>query len=258
MRNVTTINLQAPKAWNELSGSQLNFIARQLIRKAEAAEIMVNCFLQFTGLSIKKKYPYQDNNGVWYRFRKRGVGSFDLDADRFTWLAKKLEWITDDISLFHNPKRILWFTGCNYKMYGVSFERWFLLDQYYGAYCHSRDQESLNKMIAVCYRRKGEAWDDGKNMDKRAWLFRFVPLYRKYVVFLWYTSLKKYLSFKYPHVFSSDSGGVTVKPSANELIMGITSALNDGNITLNPQIRKTDVHEVLFELNRKIESSLKI
>lgn len=258
MRNVTSINLTAPKSWQELSESQLNYIARQLMSKADAAEIMVNCFLQFTGLRIRRKYPYKDADGVWYRFSKRGVGSFDLDADRFTWLAKKFEWITDDISLFRNPKRVLWFTGCNYKMYGVTFERWFLVDQYYNAYCKTRKPVFLNKMMAVCYRLPGESWNEGKNLDKRSRLFRLVPMYRKYVVFLWYTSLKKYLSYKYPQVFSSGNGGSTVEQSANELIMGITSALNEGNITLNDKIRKTDIHEVLHELNRKIEASLKV
>jgi hypothetical protein len=226
---------------------QLELVARCMIARMTAVELKIFCLLQFAQLKILKK-PAQNED--CYVFRK-GMQVFELDADRFAFVISRLDYLEEDPTVF-NPPVIKGFVSPNKELYGVRTDQWFVADSMYAAFCKTRDDRFLNRLLATLYVRKAEKWNPDMNMTAAAAKFESVPLYRKYVAFMWYTAVKTWLIDKYFYVFSGSESSQT---PADELLMGLLSSVNEGNVANNAIIKATEVHEVLYDLNRKIELS---
>jgi hypothetical protein len=247
------INITLPQKWDQLSEQQLEFVSKLLLREVPEVELITRCFFHFSGIKILSKDPVMLDGELCYEFKKSGSGRFPLDIDLTTSIIQRMEWITHEITLFANPARIKRYTGCHFKLYGVTLEEWLIVDQMYIGFAKTKDVKFLDNMLAILYTKPGEKWDTAVSLSDRAKRFKRVPLFRKYLIFLWYTSVKLWLRTKYTYLFS-DAGGKTVQ-SANDYVMGLLSSLNEGDVTHNPQIKATECHEVFYELNRKIEKS---
>lgn len=253
---ITKVELSVPECWEKLSLPQLQYISKLRIMELSEQELATRCFLKFSGLDMEKKDPSMINGELCYVFRKKGIGRFILDVDRFTDMVSRMDWINGEISLFHNPERVNGYTGCHWKLYGLSLEEYLVADQMYAAYIRTNDQRFIVNMMAVLYRKPEEAFAEGKHIEKHARRFRNVPMATKLLIVMWYTGLKMWIIKKYPYLFSSD--GSAAPQSANDYVMGLISAMNNGDVTHNPQIRATEVHEIFFEFNLKIERSQKL
>lgn len=248
----TTIELTVPVTWMELSTKQLEFLSKLLIKGADETEIMTRCFIEFSGLKLIKKAPVEIDHELNYIFKKKGSQRFPLDVDRATWLIEKMNYLVNKAELFKLPERIKKYVPVNFSMYGVTLEQYILLDQHYARFLDTKDPDMLTRMVAIVYHKPDEKWGT-KKLDQLVKRFKRVPLFRKYIVFLWFTAIKAWFIQKYWFVFNSAES--SSDQPADEIIMGLVSALNEGNITLNETILQTDVHQVMFELNRKIERS---
>lgn len=249
----TTIELTVPVKWMDLSSKQLEFLAKLLIKGADETEVMTRCFIEFSGLKLIKKIPVEIDHELNYIFKKKGYQRFLLDVDRATGMIQKMDYLINKAELFRLPERIKKYVPVNYSMYGVSLEQYILLDQHYARFIETKDPDLLTRMLAIVYHNPDEKWGD-KKLDEMSRRFKRVPLFRKYIIFLWFTGVKAWFVEKYWFVFNSSESSSSDQP-ADEIIMGLVSALNEGNITLNESILQTDVHQVMFELNRKIERS---
>lgn len=250
-----TINLTVPVKWSELTIKQLEYFSKMILKELSETELMTLCFLKFSGLKlIKKAIP--DKTGYLYIFKKKGFPRFTMDADQATSCIFKMDFLVKDVSLFQLPAKIKRYQVYDYRMFDVNLEQYLLLDSYYQAFLSSKEVNYLNKMLAVMYHKPGEKWDNEKlpEWEKR---FKRVPVFRKYLIFLWFSGLKKWFMEKYWFVFNSgdDTGAA---PAPDEIVLQLISALNEGDITHNKEILATNIHEAFFELNRKIEQSINV
>jgi len=244
------INLTVPVKWSELSIKQVEYFSKMLLKRMTEIELMTLCFLKFSGLKLIKK-AIKDEAGYLYIFKKKGYPRFTMDADQATSCISKMEFLVKEVLLFQLPAKIKKYNSYDYRMFDVCLEQYLLLESFYQAFLSTDDETYLNKMIAIMYHLKEEKWDVDllPTWEKR---FKRIPVFRKYVIFLWYSGVKKWIIEKYYYVFSS---GDDSKSNPDEIILNLISALNDGDITHNKEILATNVHEALFELNRKIEQS---
>lgn len=250
---MTELRLTVPSGWDKLTDEQLEYFGKVLQLEIGNEELVTRCFLKFTGLRVMNSDPQLIKGQYWYLLKRKKSGKFWLNVDTFSDMVSKLDWLAGEVSLFHNPSRIKGCQGCHWKMYGVSLEEYLLADQAYISFIRTKDQRFIFMLLAVLYRMPTESFDEGKNVERNAHRFRKVSKATLHIIILWYSQVKLWMKQKYPYLFS-ESGG-TPAESVSDYVMGLVTALNNGDITLNEKIRKTDLHEVFFELNRKIEFS---
>lgn len=248
------IKLSVPTSYAACTPAQLKCLSKLMLSKLPASDIKVKCFLRFSDLKLLKKKPVIDDNGLLcYVYRHKAHGTVLFDVDRFADMVSRVDWIDQAVTLFNLPPTIKKLKACNSRIYGLQLDAWLMLDLLYSRYTQTRQNELLNQIMSIIYTRPGESFDDGRHLAKRARRFRFVPAWQKHLVFLWYTGVKLWLMQKYYYVFAGADGSADTP--VDEMIMGLISALNEGNVANNHIIKTTDVHEVLFELNRKIENT---
>jgi len=246
------VELTVPVKWSELTVKQVEYFSRMMLKELTETEVMTLCFLKFSGLKlIKKAIHYKA--GYLYIFKKKGFPRFTMDADLATTCIAKMTFLINDISLFALPVSIKKYEAYDYRMFDVNLEQYLLLDSYYQAFLAGKETHYLNKMLAVMYHLPGEKWDNEKLpvWEKR---FKRQPLFRKYIIFLWFTGFKKWIMERYWYVFNQGNE-ISSQPTPDEIVLQLLSALNEGDITHNKEILATSVHEAFFELNRKIEQS---
>jgi len=250
------VKLYTPTEFGKMSMKQLAYFSRLLLKKLGPEEVKMLCLLKFTGLKLMQKSPVKNEDEQdCYLFKLKNTGTFLIDVDRVTDMLTRLDFLDKDVTLFDLPETIGRYNACDSRLYGIRLDEWLLADRMYGEFSRTKDVKFLNLMLAVFYRETGEQWNDGDSVEKWARRFRWVPLYRKYIVFLWYTGVKLWLINKYWHVFNG--GESTGETPGDEMIMGLLSSLNDGKVADNNIIKSSEVHEALYELNRKIEYSKK-
>lgn len=249
------LHITLPESWDQLTEAQLAYVSRLLLNEMPVAELLTRCFLNFTGIKLLDHDPVDIDGELCYLFKKSGYGKFNLDVDMVATITGRLAWITSEITLFKNPARIGKYNGCHFKLYGLTLEQWLIVDQMYIGYARTKDMQFINNMMAILYHPDGERWNEASRIEILAKRFNHTKPEIKYLVFLWYTSCKLWLKIKYPFLFAASDGNTAAYQSANDYVMGLLTALNEGDITHNPQIKATECHEVFYELNRKIEKS---
>jgi hypothetical protein len=245
------IQLKVPTSFGQCSARQLEILSRLLLSGLPETDIKVNCFLKFAGLRLVKSNPELVDGQLCYQFRHKLYGKFILDTDRFADIISRLSWIDQPVTLFDLPEKIGSARACNSRLYGMQLDAWLMLDLLYGRFAETKDPALLDEMLAVVYTRPDELFEEGKHIARNARRFKGVATWKKHLVFLWYTAVKLWLMQKYYYVFDGSNSGANTP--VDEMIMGLISALNEGNVANNQVIKTTDVHEVLFELNRKME-----
>ena len=248
------IDLHIPICWNDLKESQLEYLSRLIQSGITDKEILTRCFIRFADLKLIKRNPVIVENESCFIFKKKNGPRFPLDVDRFTSMALQLEYLISGVDLFRNPEQIGNYHGCDFRLYGISLEEYLMADTLYNDFTKTADVNALNMLLAIFYRKKVDQWNEGINLERWAKRFRFVPLHRKYIIYLWYTGVKGWIIKKYPCIFSGDTPSDLDSP-ADEIIMGMLSSLNNEDVTKNRIIKATEVNEVLYELNKRIETS---
>ena len=254
------LNITLPETWAQLNEEQLYFVSKLMYMEVPELELITRCFLEFSGIIILSKDPEMvitddaPEGELCYWFRKSGTGKFCIDVDLSATLIHSLDFLITDITLFKNPAKIGDYTGCNFKLYGLTLEEWLIVDQMYIGYAKSKNIKFLDNMLAVLYTLPGEKWDESTDMDERAARFTSLPEHTRYIVFLWYTSCKLWLKVKYSYLFESSESSES-QQSANDYVMTLLSSLNEGNVANNILLKKSPCHEVFYELNRKIEKA---
>lgn len=245
------LHLTLPRSWAELSEDQALYISKIILDNISELELMTRCFMRFTGIRIipKKALPAY----FWFRYKKE---THLIDADTFGNMISWLDWIKEEVKLFKNPAKIGRYVGCNFKLFGISLEEYLLADQMYIAYSKSNKMEFLNKLVAICYRKKTDSWNEGKKLAKWTRRFRFTPKYKKYLVYLWFTGVKASIIETYPYIFQTDSGGSITSATAHESVLSILATLSQGDISKYNWVKRVEVHEALDMLNRKCKTDV--
>lgn len=249
-----TLHLTLPRHWGQLTEKQLIYFSRLLLAKVPEPELLARCFMKFSGLFLIQHNPKivkeRDRDVLCYEYTKKGEGKSLIDVDTFTDLVSRLDWMVEGVKIFHNIAQIKRYHGCNYKLFDITLEQYLIADNMYLAYAKTNDLQYLNRMVAVFYRKRSDKWQEGEHLTAWAKRFAKVDMAVKYSVFLWFTGVKSWLIIKYPNIFSGPGGEVS---SPTDSIMCILSALSEGDVTKNAEIKRTNVHEALDVLNKKLQ-----
>lgn len=245
------IEITVPETWQKLTGDQLEYVSKLLLQGVSETELLTRCFLRFAGMKLLKKDPVNEGENLSYLFQKKGYKRFWLDVERFGIGTERMKFLAGEPSLFRLPVLMKKYRPVDWRLYSVSLEEYLLIDRYYKEYINTRNMVHLDTVLAIIYRLPGEKWDSGK-LERWKRRFRRMPAHKKHIAYMWFTGLKVWFINKYWYAYNSSSGGYENTP-ADEEVLSLVSALNDGNVTLNKQILETGVHEVLYEINQKIE-----
>jgi len=148
--------------------------------------------------------------------------------------CNQLSFIYDGAGLPPSP-----FPEVDRHITGISFEAFFAADSYLmRAAAEKNDcylKEAL-KQLTGGRRRKMLDWE-------------------KQGLVIWWNGVKAYLKERYPYVFR-EGDGITSKTQA-EILQDLLACMNDNRPQENEKILRTDVHSVLYSLNRLYENAVK-
>ncbi|MDR0661223.1 MAG: hypothetical protein LBG19_10610 [Prevotellaceae bacterium] len=248
---MTTISLTAPRSWEDLTQKQLEFVSKCYLKKLTREEFLSICFLKFTNCQLCwRANKWQGIKRIFYLKHKRN--KFSLTAEEFGSFCERLAFLVDSIGLTTAPK-IGKLIAPNYQLYEVTLDEYLIADTHYLAYSATEKDEHLSKMIATLWRPANTSFNED-NIERRARKLRLKPEVKK-AIYIWYSGVKAWLKEKYPLVFTNPDSASDIP--GDERIMGLLRMLNGGKPQDNPEVLKTQIHEILFELNQRIEENQK-
>jgi len=245
------IHIILPKRWSDLNRDQLARISKLLLKFRDKPDFLVRCLLMFTGWKIVRWKMLVERSGNSYYFKNQAKDEFCISGDVFTELIKRIEWLTGDITLNSFSPSVPGYDSPNFMLYSTTLNQYLMADNYYRQFVEKVDFIALARMVVVLYCKDPEAIDVEKAGKELLKLEKSIL----YAVFIWFSGAKNWLREKYPFVFNVQ--GNEGNEYADEVILSLLSSLNGGDITRNKSILNTMVHEALFELNLKIETSQK-
>lgn len=77
------------------------------------------------------------------------------------------------------------------ELKSITFKEFISLDFFYQLYAKNQEEKHLNKLCAIMYRPKNEAFKDDDSINKRAALFERVPFITKLCIFQFYDGCRK-------------------------------------------------------------------
>jgi len=239
--------LKLPNNWGELTSEDVLFVTKQKMVSHDKSDFMSQCIIYFLGLKPSKGVKIVDEN-ILFRFSDKNKRNYYVNAITILTLFDEIEWLNDTLNLMKCP--IFKQLKCpNYKLYRTTLEEYLNIDNYYCNFVKDNNELNLDIFFKSLYY--------GSKSD-----FKKITEFDKMAVVFWYSGFKIWLREKYPLVFSneseSDSEDEFNETPIEEYLMGLMSSLNEGRVADNDIIKKNAMHEVFFELNKKIEISQKI
>lgn len=149
--------------------------------------------------------------------------------------CSQLEYIYDKVGLAPSP-----IPRVDRKLYGISFEQYYEADAYMLRY----------------QAEKNEVWlKEAAKTLTNGYIRKLLPWQKKGLV-IWWNGVKQYLKDKYPCIFQEGDGGSSFSDKTLEDILHeLLSCMNDNKPQENEKILKSDVHAVLFSLNKIYEKN---
>lgn len=236
--------------WNNITDKQLIRIAALFREQPEELTFNVKAFMILTDLRLIRKQTIIDKDGCW-RWFKDSNRKILINLEEINWVIKKFDWLTNSIQLPNNIKTIGKYRGTDRKIYTVTLQQYLTADIFYNGFSVKQKIEFLNKFVGCLYLKRGEVFNP-ESVNKYGKRFMFKSNNVKIAVYLWFTGVKEFLKNKYPNLFSgADDAEPGQDPS--EIFLNTLSSLNDGDITRNPKLLNSPVHEAFKQLDVKLE-----
>ena len=249
-----TINLTSPKGWHELTPEQLLLISGLYLLQLPETDFLVNALIGLTELTPIQHKVFADDDKLMFAFKTPGEKPFFVESEKTHEMATRLKWLLDPPGLC-TPPDLGKYIPVNNRLFGVPLEQYLLADLHYIQFANTQDRLILDKFAAALYRsNEDEQWND-QAWKKRIPHFSLMSLAELNTVFIWFTGVKAFIMAKYPYVFPASASTGSAAGAPDEQILQLLANLNGGDVTRNRLIMETHVHEVLFELNLKIENS---
>lgn len=244
-----TLQLTLPTCWGDLTPGQVVRVAYYLSLGLDESEFLVRLGIDLAGLQPHGSTVGSDGE-IRYVYYHRPVGNVTLTAEHLAAIASALKWVTDvpepmaapDIPGYGQPDR---------DLFGITLEQFLVADAAYTEYIRSKESRALLMLAASMYPRSGRF--SAETLERDAPAMQYLFGYRLEAIVLWFTGAKRLLMRKYPCVFSEEEAGSEIPQE--DVLLGLLSSLNNGRIVDNEKIKRTDVHEVFYELNQKIKAS---
>ncbi len=240
------IEVTLPRRWSDLKPGQLEAVSRLFLKYRDKKELLVHCFLLFSGWRMIRWRMVQLEGSDHFLFRRKKEAAFIAGTELLIGLVKQLEWITEGFWLPSYVPPIEGFQTPNRMLYGVTLEQYLMADDDYIRFVRSGEFHHLDRMLITLY------CTDFRDTDLEAASVRMArrPRHIRFAAFIWYTGAKMWMRQKYAYIYCGDH---EQSQYPDEPILNILSILNGGDITRNQRILQTPVHEALFELNQKAE-----
>lgn len=248
-----TINLTSPQEWHELTPEQLLIVSDLYLHKYEEPEFLTRALVLLTGLTPVAHMVKVDEARLMFAYKNTEEKPFFLSVDEVQEMANRLKWLLESPGICTPPK-LGKYIPVNNRLFDVQLEQYLLADAHYIRYAKTKDLNILEKFAASLYRRNEEEQWSNQQWRKRIPQFSKMSMVELNAVFIWFTGVKAFIMNKYPYVFPPSNGSVS-EVSPDEHILRLLANLNGGDVTRNRLIMESHVHEVLYELNLKIEQS---
>lgn len=241
-----TINLTAPRYWNELNEKQLIYASWLLTQgNMSEPEIWAYAFVRFTGLKVVVAL---DNDSAIY---KKGRQRLTLTTEEVYNFARQFKYLTEGVQEIVPLKRLRRLPASDSRLRGATFAQYLACENNYQAYIFTKDEKYLNRLCA-CFYFKG-SFDDGKTvvLSKK---FARLPIHVRQITFLWFTGLKKVLIKQFPNYFVQvdiEEGEEPQAPNMRKQIENIMRTLSGSDVTKVDSIYKVETWTALAELDAK-------
>lgn len=260
-----------PSGWDELSQEELLFFCTKILRKESLHLIKISLALLMLKLRIVKKDSLVIDDVEYFTVIDEGRNMFNISTLAIDQVCDKLGFLITEKEEKEGVKPVLAaseltrnllpeinlahteFTGPKQGLSDISFHQFILAEHYYHKYVREENVEFLDKLIAVLYPKKGEAFNES-DVAANAALLAAMAASRKMAVRLFYEGSKWFLAKKFPLVWGGKGKG-----SANVVdgYMKVINALSGNDVTKHDVIRATALYEVMYALNDLIDKNEK-
>jgi hypothetical protein len=231
-----------PQNWSQLTPTQVTFVAKQRIESPDTTEFMTQCLLHFMGLRPQKGVNVSDTTTALQFNFSNGKEVVKIDSVTILYLFERIEWLNTTFGIMKPPK-IEGYKSPEHQLHQTTLEQFVHIDKCYSDFMATQNTDHLRQFFALLYTPKR--------------ITKITDLDRMAVVY-WYSALKIWLRDKYEYVFSGGYEEEEYEETAVEdYLIPMIASLNEGRPADNEAIKKGMMHEMLFELNRKIEQSQK-
>lgn len=227
------LELAYPVKWENMSAEDFRNVCTILSQPHGKKEALFLCFCALAHIRPDNPIKYDPKaikDNVAFII---GDKSYIISPKVIQEACSQLEFIYDEVGLAPSPLPKL-----DRKLYGVSFEQYFQADSFILKYGETQDYSYLKQ---AC-----------KTLTNGA-VRKLLPWQQKGLL-IWWNGVKKYLMEKYPYVLQQGDGPV-VEYSPADMLQELLGVINDGKPQDNDKILKSDVHSVLFTLNKIYEKN---
>lgn len=246
-----SVNIQLPTKWIDLSNDQLKFVAKLFLSEfaKRPYKFLTHALVKFAKVKIKKVMLGE------YILSIPGEKPFEVSGAVITTVASKLSWLLEEVTELHPLKRLWQAKPVNYRLHKTKFIRFLTAENFFMAFKIKNEVKYLNALVATLYDKPNQSFNDSLIM-KRGRYFKWVRMYKKYTVYLWYSGFRWYVAKECPNLFESDGGGGEFK--IKDHIMNMIRGLTEGDVTKQDNVLQVDTWDALYELDAKAKHMIEM
>jgi hypothetical protein len=231
-----TIDLKAPKGWDELTDNQLRYVFGLIAQGLSETEVKTYCLIHWSGMQILHKY----GKGWMCKFAD---DEFVVTAEQINAAISYLRWLDRLPEMPIRIGKIGRDKALPADFQEVPYETFIICDNLYQGYLSTKKENLLDMMAAYLYESKGVSLTDAERLS----------------VFYWFASLKAYLAHEFSHLFTPviniERNGNMFKPMVSEYrllkdaVNAQIRALTKGDVTKEKEVLAIDTWRALTELD---------
>jgi len=227
------IDLVYPVSWDQMDYNDFRNVCQILDQPMSNHDKLFLCLCKLANIT-------PDNPAFYNPKAIKDKMPFVIDGKRYIIGAPVIEEACHQLRFIFEDQDGL--PPCPFKnvhrmIHGTSFEQFYTVDSYLLRYAAEKNGTYLKEAANVL-----------TNGQKR----KFLPWERTAFI-IWWNAVKRQLMKKYPYVLEEGSG-ITDKSQA-DILLDLLSCVNDDKPQDNDKILKTDVHSVLYSLNKIYEDA---
>lgn len=233
------VKFTVPQSWAQVSSEQLKQYARLQLLEVEADTRLAMVAINWAGYRIKlDKNAFKHEDIVVMNNDKE----FRLQTHQVLALIEAVRWTSEEIIGIKPPA--LKFKPPNAQIYGTTLQQFLIADGAYIAYSVRQDPKMLKILAAVYY-----GSFNPKIIKTKVNTMHLKP-YELMAVYLWFTSVKKFMMKKYSYLYPESDDTKVKNINMKEVALDILANLNNGNIGENPKLmKKGEIHAAFRKMN---------
>ncbi len=273
--NKKIVMLQAPEHWNDLTFKQLRYLCRTIAAGLNPLYRRQLIFMIWTGIKSLPAKFVDEAGQTFYLFRRRRQ-FFYLSVEDYAFFLRKIDFCTGRSELTKQLMPHIWalhrkLYGPSSKIYNLTYNEWVHAESCFNRYLNdNKNVNHLNALCAVLYRPGNGIHPDSIEFSgdrreefndyvylKRAQWFRWVPMWQKVAIFLFYTGSREALNNAHLNLKENTTIGED-HTSDIEKHRTLVNNLTQGDVTKNNQVLKSKVWDVFAMLDSQVAQIKKI